>query len=95
VARNRIIDRFRKKKEEPLPEAHDIEDVEGGEDSWRLDLVLPASDGGPEAAYARAALIEACRQPWTNCRQRSARSSSPTNSMASASRKWPLPVVPA
>ncbi|MFX8183982.1 sigma factor-like helix-turn-helix DNA-binding protein, partial [Acinetobacter baumannii] len=54
-----IIDRFRKKKEEPLPEAHDIEQVEGGEDSWRLDLVLPASDGGPEAAYARAALIEA------------------------------------
>lgn len=53
VARNRIIDRFRKKKEESLPE------LSGGGDegSW-LDEVLPSPDAGPEAAYARAVLLE-------------------------------------
>jgi RNA polymerase sigma factor (sigma-70 family) len=53
VARNRIIDRFRKKKEEPLPEMSG----EGDEGSW-LDEVLPSADAGPEAAYARAVLLE-------------------------------------
>jgi len=51
VARNRIIDRFRKKKEEPLPAAANDEDA-----NW-LDLALPAADGGPEAAYARSVLL--------------------------------------
>lgn len=53
VARNRIIDRFRKKKEERLPEL-------GGEseqEHW-LDTVLPSADAGPEAAYARRVLLE-------------------------------------
>ena len=53
VARNRIIDRFRKKKEEPLPEVSG----EGDEGTW-LDEVLPSPDAGPEAAYARAVLLE-------------------------------------
>lgn len=53
VARNRIIDRFRKKKEEPLLEVSG----EGDEGSW-LDEVLPSSDAGPEAAYARGVLLE-------------------------------------
>jgi len=53
VARNRIIDRFRKKKEEPLPEVSG----EGDEGIW-LDEVLPSADAGPEAAYARAVLLE-------------------------------------
>ena len=52
VARNRIIDRFRKKKEEPLPQVLD----EAGENRW-LDEVLPAEDAGPEAAYARSVLL--------------------------------------
>jgi RNA polymerase sigma factor (sigma-70 family) len=52
VARNRIIDRFRKKKETPLPEPID------SDDDYRLDLALPSPDGGPEAAYARAALLD-------------------------------------
>ena len=53
VARNRIIDRFRKKKEVPLFDlAADDED-----NSW-LEQMLPATeDTGPEAAYARALLI--------------------------------------
>ncbi len=54
VARNRIVDRFRKKKEEPLAElAGDDE----GEQSW-LEEVLPSSEAGPEAAYARSVLLE-------------------------------------
>jgi RNA polymerase sigma factor (sigma-70 family) len=53
VARNRIIDRFRKKKEEPLPEVSG----EADEGTW-LDEVLPSPDTGPEAAYARAVLLE-------------------------------------
>lgn len=53
VARNRIIDRFRKRKTEPLPEVRD----EAGEGHW-LDEVLPAEDAGPEAAYARSVLLE-------------------------------------
>ena len=53
VARNRVIDRFRKKKEEPFPEASG----EADEGTW-LDEVLPSPDAGPEAAYARAVLLE-------------------------------------
>lgn len=53
VARNRIIDRFRKKREGPLPELSD----EADEGAW-LDEVLPPADAGPEAAYARAVLLE-------------------------------------
>jgi RNA polymerase sigma factor (sigma-70 family) len=54
VARNRIIDRFRKKKEAPLAELVNEED----EEHW-LEEVLPAAENGPEAAYARRILLEA------------------------------------
>jgi len=50
VARNRITDRFRKKKTEPLEPVDD-----GGES---LEDLLPAADGGPQAAYARQILLE-------------------------------------
>ena len=54
VARNRIIDRFRKKKEVPLADLNS-----GDEDEdCRLDLMLPSPDAGPEAAYTRAMLLE-------------------------------------
>ncbi|MGA8863672.1 MAG: sigma-70 family RNA polymerase sigma factor [Gallionella sp.] len=52
VARNRIIDRFRKKREEQLPELSG-EDDQG---NW-LDEVLPSADAGPEALYARSVLL--------------------------------------
>jgi RNA polymerase sigma factor (sigma-70 family) len=55
VARNRIIDRFRKKKEVSLSEADDDEE-------YRLDLALPSPDAGPEAEYARAVLLDAMRE---------------------------------
>lgn len=57
VARNRIIDRFRKKREAPLPQAP--AGMEEGEDDDWLAQALPAADNGPEAAYARAMLLEA------------------------------------
>ena len=52
VARNRIIDRFRKKREQSLPPAR-----EGGDDDW-LEPALPDVDSGPEAAYLRAMVLE-------------------------------------
>ncbi|MGC1548416.1 MAG: sigma-70 family RNA polymerase sigma factor [Rhodanobacter sp.] len=53
VARNRIIDRFRKKKEEPLEDL-----TPESQDELRLNLALPASDGSPEADYLRTMLLE-------------------------------------
>ena len=58
VARNRIVDRFRKKKEAPLPDAGERDETG---DDYRLDLELPSPDAGPEAAYARAALLDTLR----------------------------------
>ena len=60
VARNRIIDRFRKKKEQPLADGDgDVDDDDG---DFRLDLALPSPDAGPEAHYARRVLITALQQ---------------------------------
>ena len=56
VARNRIVDRFRKKREEPLASASSDDDDEGG---YWLEHALPSPDDGPEAAFARAAMLEA------------------------------------
>jgi RNA polymerase sigma factor (sigma-70 family) len=57
AARNRIIDRFRKKKELPLTDLSEAEDDASSE--YRLDLALPSHDAGPEALYARAVLLKA------------------------------------
>jgi RNA polymerase sigma factor (sigma-70 family) len=57
VARNRIIDRFRKKKEVTASEAN--ADILGAAGDYQLDLALPAMEAGPEAAYARWALLDA------------------------------------
>lgn len=51
VARNRIIDRFRKKKEQSFSEWND------DADEYWLDDVLPPVDG-PEAAYTRDLLLQ-------------------------------------
>jgi len=59
VARNRIIDRFRKKKPEPFSAGRN---AQSGEDdsspSLSLEELLPSPDAGPEAAYARSILLE-------------------------------------
>ncbi len=56
VASNRIIDRFRKKKPEPLSAPVDP-DAQDGE-SLSLEELLPSLDEGPEANYARSILFE-------------------------------------
>ena len=56
VARNRIIDLFRKKK----PETLSAQPGQESEDSEALSLeeLLPSPDAGPEAEYARSILLE-------------------------------------
>jgi RNA polymerase sigma factor (sigma-70 family) len=56
VARNRIIDLFRKKRLEALPS--DPVAVSGEGEALRLEDVLPSPDEGPAAAYARGVLLE-------------------------------------
>ncbi|MGA8539380.1 MAG: RNA polymerase sigma factor, partial [Terriglobales bacterium] len=55
VARNRIIDLFRKRK--PEESTNDPVSVGDGE-SLTLEDLLPSPDAGPEAAYARTVLAE-------------------------------------
>src|ERR1700727_1196571 len=54
VARNRIIDRFRKKRPEPFGEVAAKDDDE----TLRFEDLLPSADAGPEATYARSVLLE-------------------------------------
>jgi len=56
VARNRIIDRFRKRKPETFSNHAPAGEEEGEWFPWE-DL-LPSPDAGPEAAYAREILVE-------------------------------------
>jgi RNA polymerase sigma factor (sigma-70 family) len=55
VARNRIIDLFRKKRPDALSEQVAV--TEDGE-SLLLEDLLPSPDAGPEATYARNVLLE-------------------------------------
>lgn len=54
VARNRIIDRFRKKK----PEAVGLASGSDSEEPQSLEEVLPSPDDGPDGTFARGVLIE-------------------------------------
>ncbi len=56
VARNRIIDRFRKRR----PEISASTAAEAGEENERRSLedLLPSPEAGPDAAYAHGLLIE-------------------------------------
>ena len=56
VARNRIIDRFRKRRPEALSNTSPAGEEVGEFFPWE-DL-LPSPDAGPEAAYVREVLIE-------------------------------------
>ena len=55
VARNRIIDLFRKKKPENFS---DIEVANEDDERLRLEDLLPSPDAGPDALYARQVLLE-------------------------------------
>jgi RNA polymerase sigma factor (sigma-70 family) len=59
VARNRIIDLFRKKKPESFSSS--IVEAEDG-DEVALEDLLPSADAGPEAAYARSLLLDALEE---------------------------------
>jgi RNA polymerase sigma factor (sigma-70 family) len=61
VARNRIIDRFRKKRDRSTIEMID-DSAEEGTSEYQLDLALPALDAGPEAVYARSVILEELQQ---------------------------------
>jgi RNA polymerase sigma factor (sigma-70 family) len=50
VARNRIVDRFRRSRHEPAALPDDL--------ATTIEDALPSPDGGPEAAYARRVLLE-------------------------------------
>jgi RNA polymerase sigma factor (sigma-70 family) len=54
VARNRIIDRFRKQKSETVK----LRSTADGEDTLSLEEVLPSPDEGPDGVFARGVLIE-------------------------------------
>jgi RNA polymerase sigma factor (sigma-70 family) len=56
VARNRMIDRFRKKKPETFSAVH-AAGPESGEPA-SLEELLPSPDAGPEAAYARSVVLD-------------------------------------
>ena len=61
VARNRIVDRFRKKRDRSTIETiGDSAEEEAGE--YQLALALPALDAGPEALYARSVILEALQE---------------------------------
>jgi RNA polymerase sigma factor (sigma-70 family) len=55
VARNRIVDRWRKKKPDALAD-HAVLTAEG--ERLGLAELLPSRDAGPEAAYARGVLVD-------------------------------------
>jgi RNA polymerase sigma factor (sigma-70 family) len=56
VARNKIIDFFRRKRPEASISDHPAATVDG--ESLTLEDLLPSSDEGPEAAFARSVLLE-------------------------------------
>ena len=58
VARNRIIDRFRRRK----TSSSDVQHPDEGGDPLYLDLELPAPDDDPEAEFTRLAFLAALQQ---------------------------------
>jgi RNA polymerase sigma factor (sigma-70 family) len=57
VARNRIVDLFRKKKPESLSGTAVASNDDADEELPAFEDLLPSPDGGPEALYARSALL--------------------------------------
>jgi len=57
VARNRMVDLFRRKKPTSLNSP-----VSAEEDGGTLEDLLPSADAGPEAVYARSLLLEALEE---------------------------------
>jgi len=72
VARNRIIDLFRRKSREAQRSTPAALAEDSGERLSEADL-LPSPDAGPEAAYARSVLLEELMTRSTSCRKNSAK----------------------
>src|SRR5262245_33690106 len=51
VARNRIVDLFRKKLPERFSEAVMLDDLDGEDGLLQLEDLLPSPDAGPDALY--------------------------------------------
>jgi RNA polymerase sigma factor (sigma-70 family) len=58
VARNRMVDLFRRKKPASLNSPASVEEEDGG----TLEDLLPSADAGPEAVYARSLLLDALEE---------------------------------
>jgi RNA polymerase sigma factor (sigma-70 family) len=58
VARNRITDLFRKKKPERFSDTAIARDDDDDELQLHMEDLLPSSDAGPEALYARNMLLD-------------------------------------
>jgi RNA polymerase sigma factor (sigma-70 family) len=58
VARNRIIDRSRKKEPKSPAGTRTLRDADENADPISIENLLPSPDAGPEAAYARSVLLE-------------------------------------
>jgi RNA polymerase sigma factor (sigma-70 family) len=56
VARNRIVDRLRKKRPEPFPPG--VRHSGSDDEFVRWEELLPSADAGPEVAYARRILLD-------------------------------------
>lgn len=59
VARNRIVDLFRKKKPQTFSDS--VQEDEQG-DALELESLLPSSEAGPEALYTRSLLFDALEE---------------------------------
>ncbi len=57
VARNRIVDLFRKKKPESFSDNAVTRNGDGDEELPAFEDLLPSPDAGPEALYARSVLL--------------------------------------
>jgi RNA polymerase sigma factor (sigma-70 family) len=57
VARNRMVDLFRKRKTEAISEVP--QDDADEDEAFRIDELLPSAEAGPEADHARQMLLEA------------------------------------
>jgi RNA polymerase sigma factor (sigma-70 family) len=57
AARNRITDLFRKKRPESFGDVA-ATDADDGDETLRLEELLPSPDAGPEALYARNVLLD-------------------------------------
>jgi len=55
VARNRIVDLFRKKKPESFSDSAAVDE---NDELLPLEDLLPSPDAGPEALYARSVLLD-------------------------------------